>query len=308
MPIPKPNSGESESEFVSRCISKIIDEYDQSQAAAICYNTYRTKESMSKKEDIYVIQPRKTENRGQYLSRCSNNSRMKKQYPAMKERLGFCLNSFNEYYRYWNRLDFTEVPKDSILGSCIAKMKSKGFDYKESYARCASKVVVPNTTIVMNDNLLVEPVAFSEMNVLGYQTKYFYICPGARATFEHLIEMKPDEETAGMIRSAAQIADNVFEIEAQVLEDEKSSPEQLERAQILVDDFYDLIHEIDEELGMIHDVSYMDGHIEKISSLLKEEMEEKTMENPCWEGYEPYGTKEVNGRMVPNCVPIDRQK
>jgi len=27
------------------------------------------------------------------------------------------------------------------------------------------------------------------------------------------------------------------------------------------------------------------------------------MKNPCWEGYEAYGLKEKDGRMVPNCVP-----
>ena len=27
-------------------------------------------------------------------------------------------------------------------------------------------------------------------------------------------------------------------------------------------------------------------------------------EGTCWEGYEPYGTKIVDGREVPNCVPI----
>ena len=26
--------------------------------------------------------------------------------------------------------------------------------------------------------------------------------------------------------------------------------------------------------------------------------------NPCWEGYEAIGTKIVDGREVPNCVPI----
>jgi len=26
--------------------------------------------------------------------------------------------------------------------------------------------------------------------------------------------------------------------------------------------------------------------------------------NPCWEGYEAIGTKMVDGREVPNCVPI----
>ena len=129
-------------------------------------------------------------------------------------------------------------------------------------------MVVPSTPIVLGQDLIVEPVFFSEMNVLGYMTKYFYICPGAQGTFEHLISMNPDEETAGMIRSAAQIADNVFEIEKKVLEDKKASQEQLQQAEILVDDFYDLMDEIDEELGMIHDVSYMDGHIELIESYI----------------------------------------
>lgn len=268
MPIPQPETGEDESKFVSRCISKISDEYDPEQAAAICYNTYRKKETMSKKENIFVLQPRKTENRGKYLQRCSNHPKMRGQYPSMKERLGFCLNSFNEYYRYWNKLDFNEVPEDTALGLCIAQEKSKGFDYKDAYARCASKVVVQPGPVVMNENLLIEPVEFSEMDVLGYQTKYFYICPGAQETFDHLISMNPDDETAGMIRSAAQVADNIFEIEAKVVEDEKATPEQLEEATILVDDFYDIIHEIDEELGMLHDVSYMDGHLEKIGSYI----------------------------------------
>jgi hypothetical protein len=26
--------------------------------------------------------------------------------------------------------------------------------------------------------------------------------------------------------------------------------------------------------------------------------------NPCWDGYEQYGTKDMDGREVPNCVPI----
>lgn len=45
MPIPQPTAGQDEQTYVSECISKIIDEYGQEQAAAICYNTYRTKMS-----------------------------------------------------------------------------------------------------------------------------------------------------------------------------------------------------------------------------------------------------------------------
>jgi hypothetical protein len=38
-------------------------------------------------------------------------------------------------------------------------------------------------------------------------------------------------------------------------------------------------------------------------------LEEKFIEpNPCWEGYEAYGTKIVDGREVPNCVPVEASK
>ena len=76
------------------------------------------------------------------------------------------------------------------------------------------------------------------------------------------------EDTVGMIRSAAQVADNVFGIEKEVIEKGTATEEQLKEAKILVDDFKDIMEEIDEEVMMQHDVSYMDGHITKIESYL----------------------------------------
>jgi hypothetical protein len=139
------------------------------------------------------------------------------------------------------------------------------------------------------DAMLVKPFLYdedcgcyasdTELNVFGYNTQYFYICPGAVGTFEHLMEMTPESDTIGMIRSAAQIADNVFRIEADVLESENASVEQVMEAQVLVDDFKDLMNEIDEELGMVHDVSYMDGHIKTISSYLTDEYTDEEFES-----------------------------
>lgn len=41
MPIPRP-SGETEEEYIGKCMSAIGNEYDdQEQALAICYNTFR---------------------------------------------------------------------------------------------------------------------------------------------------------------------------------------------------------------------------------------------------------------------------
>jgi hypothetical protein len=46
MPIPNPKGGESQNEFVSRCVSQISNEYPQDQALAICINKFE--ENMSK--------------------------------------------------------------------------------------------------------------------------------------------------------------------------------------------------------------------------------------------------------------------
>ena len=32
------------------------------------------------------------------------------------------------------------------------------------------------------------------------------------------------------------------------------------------------------------------------------------LESPCWEGYEQIGTKELDGKTVPNCVPVKASK
>jgi hypothetical protein len=41
MPIPQPKSGETEEDFIGRCMSAIYDEYGQEQGSAICYSTWR---------------------------------------------------------------------------------------------------------------------------------------------------------------------------------------------------------------------------------------------------------------------------
>jgi hypothetical protein len=40
----------------------------------------------------------------------------------------------------------------------------------------------------------------------------------------------------------------------------------------------------------------------------KESLQDDGLENACWEGYEPIGMKEIDGKMVPNCVPVEAKK
>jgi hypothetical protein len=167
------------------------------------------------------------------------------------------------------------------------KLRQAGMEFKfaglEDACRAGYKALglkrkggrlVPNCIPTENfdNNLIEEIVKYSlNINVFGYPTEYFYMCPGAIATFKHLISMEVDEDTKGMIRSAAQIADNVFDLEEDVIEDSIATPEDVELASILISDFKDLILEIDEITGMTHDVSYMDGHLAKIKSYLSTE-------------------------------------
>ena len=41
--IPSPGESETQDEYISRCISSIIDEYGQEQAAGICYGQWEQK-------------------------------------------------------------------------------------------------------------------------------------------------------------------------------------------------------------------------------------------------------------------------
>ena len=118
----------------------------------------------------------------------------------------------------------------------------------------------------------IAPALLSEeegnINVFGVETEYFYMCPGAVELFTHLTSMPMDEDTKGMVRSAALQADRVFDIEEDVLEDGKAEPKDFGEAVQLVLDFKDLMAEIDKIVGMKHDVSFMDGHIKVIKELL----------------------------------------
>jgi len=120
---------------------------------------------------------------------------------------------------------------------------------------------------------LIEEIIKDQLNidVFGYQTEYFYMCPGAKALFEHLVSMPVDEDTKGMIRSAALIADTIFDIEEDAIEDGEIGPDDFHQASILASDFKDIIAEVDVITGMSNDTSFIDNHVKIISELISGE-------------------------------------
>lgn len=194
------------------------------------------------------IDPNPSESEDDFIGRCMGSSKMISEYPDQEQRLAVC------YSYYENKFDFPE-------GTCWT-----------GYEPYGTKIVdgreVPNCVPVKTSQEFQE-----EIQIYGYTTRYFYICPGAIQTFTHLVEMNLDEETQGMVRSAALQADRVFELEANIIEKGYATEHEYREAVVLVDDFKDLMGEIDKITGMVHNVDYMDGHIQVIKKYLTPENE-----------------------------------
>lgn len=238
MPV-NPQKGEREEDFISRCIGEEISAgYEQTQAAAICYSYWR-KDKMSKlkgQDKIIETLNYNRDFRGVNLFAEGLEDACWEGYVAIGTKM----------------LDGREVP------NCVPE----GENMESVMPQITSTYPGEGATTA---SLAVEE---GEVNVLGYHTKNFDMCPGAVELFTHLMTMPMDDDTIGMLRSAAQIADNVFHIEKVVVESKSVTPHQLEEAILLVGDFRDVMDEIDEEVGMTHDTSFMDNHIETIKSFM----------------------------------------
>lgn len=336
MPIPKPNPSENYDVYMSRCISKIVDEYDHDQATAICNSQWANKEMTKMKEESFVLKPNKNENRGKYLSRCSSNSKIKEQFPNMKERLGACLNAFNAYYRYWSKLDefaVYELPTES----CMAENRARGFDYKKSYALCMKKQE--------DGELLVEPVEFEETNIGDCIKKRMdndssltedearkrcsasVVNQPVGGTNPQVVTMGSDDTSIDFDDTLD--TDRGFELAKKLMEQgailhiltrrqEKDSKPVLEIANKLGIPS-DRVHftngklkwEMIKRLGIMKHIDNNEDEIKAIKENLPDVeaikfydisyAEDKGLEDACWPGYEAIGLKD-NGD--PNCVPI----
>lgn len=154
--------------------------------------------------------------------------------------------------------------RDDYMGRCIPKLKSEGFPDDQAAAICYETfdVVEPN------------------MNIYGYHTKHFEICPGAIATFNHLMSMDPDEDTIGMIRVAAIVADSIFELEKKVIAKESATEHEYQQVVSAAEDFKDIMKEIDKGLGMEHNVDWVQGHVDVVAKFLVKKEELRSYYDP----------------------------
>lgn len=291
-----PSSGEGESEFISRCIGddKMTGEFpDEKQRAAVCYSYWRRKDEFSFSKVSFDWDGTLTTEKGrnflkQEINRgnevfivSARNTAPKELYDLVRE---YRINPTHVHTVGSNR---NKIERIKSLG--IEKHYDDNFDVRRELGEIAvnfdydiSGLRPYETTTGSTEN---DVVGLSECgcpkvegnvgyilsqeqsDVFGYMTKNFDMCPNAVDLFTHLTSMDMSEDIKGMVRSAAQTLDNIFELEREILVKGWSSDEEITMVRILVEDFKDLIQEIDKLVGMEHDTSFIDKHYDLIESV-----------------------------------------
>ena len=199
------------------------------------------------KEEKFV-EPTAGESEGDFIGRCM--SAIEGEFPDQDQRLAVC-------YSYWEGSEEEFLRENPCLPGYVA------YGTKMKDGREVPNCVPDESSKKFQDEM--------NLDVLGYMTKNFEICPGAINTFKRLIDREVKEDLAGMIRSAALQADAVFGMEKRVLADGTATKEDLYRATVIVKDFMDLIGEIEEATVEEFPVDYMMGHLEVIGNLIPDE-------------------------------------
>jgi hypothetical protein len=290
-----PNAGESKDEYVSRCIEYNMNEgKSKDQAIAICLNIAEEEFRIGGKVSFDYDGTASTK-RGKDLIK----SFIMQGYEvyivsarSSKDAIVEDLKSLAipRYRIFATGSNIAKVEQIKRLGvekhydnnpDVIDRLKEVGEDFDYDTGGLPPYTSYPETgaTNAMLVKPILQPVLFEdcdcyasqmEIDIFGYRTKYFYICPGAIATFNDLVKNSGtyNQDVFGMIRSAAVLADAVFKIEKDVIERGAASQEELNEAKMLVDDFKDVMQEIEDIVGKQYDISYMDGHINKIESYI----------------------------------------
>ena len=107
--------------------------------------------------------------------------------------------------------------------------------------------------------------AEGQVNVFGYQTKHFDICPGAQSLYKKITDEKLKDDAV----KSAKLHDALFAMEKQALKS-GASEENVKKAQEIADS----IMELAQKMGLKAEHQYVQGHVDKIKDTVKENIEE----------------------------------
>lgn len=145
------------------------------------------------------------------------------------------------------------------------------FKSQQSKGPAIGKAGIPMKDQPNRGYLKASAYTIEDINIFGYESKYFELAPEAIEVFNSFNSMDISEDDKGMIRSAALQLDAILSIENETIEDESISINSLNEAIILADDFKDLMNQISKSLNIVLDSSFIDRHIEIINSYVGQE-------------------------------------
>ena len=107
-----------------------------------------------------------------------------------------------------------------------------------------------------------------EVDVYGYQTKHFDVCPGAQSLYKRIVDedLVKDKDLA---KRTAKLHDALFALEKAALENGATELD-VEAAQLMADQ----IMEMAKMMGLESEHQYVQGHVEKVKGAVKGEMNE----------------------------------
>ena len=155
-----------------------------------------------------------------------------------------------------------------------------------------------------------------ELNVYGYQTNHFDICPGAQTLFKDILRGEftdgvPSAKEQDKIVKLAKLHDILFKLEKIALEDQGDAKLVFKKVIETASDIYELGTEIG--LDQNSDLRYIQGHVERVNDAARgvddigRPLDEIELEIPGEENA-PAGDKTLNKKLTKNDKIIDAYK
>ena len=163
---------------------------------------------------------------------------------------------------------------------------------------------------VVNEDAFKE--GMGELNVYGYQTKHFDICPGAQTLFKDILRGEftdgvPSAKEQDKIAELARLHDLLFFLEKLAINDENLPDLPIKSIFSQVIDAASDIYELGTEIGLDQnsDLRYIQGHVERVNDAARgvddigRPLDEIELEIPGEENA-PAGDKTLNKKLTKN--------
>jgi hypothetical protein len=105
-----------------------------------------------------------------------------------------------------------------------------------------------------------------EVNVFGYQTKHFDVCPGAQSLYKAIVDGEHGKQDKDLVIRVAKAHDTLFYLEKMAMEKKiEVTPELVDMAQNQADL---IMSAAKEKMKLEKEHNYVQGHVDKIKDLM----------------------------------------